>query len=231
MSRKLGKNVLKSCSLLNIDYITKTEIFMKKQYAALALLLVIGMGGCGKKKKKVEVKSSKSEVYTELDIPVADAQVDFFDENVEAFNLADDLQVAQAAVQDEYSWVEDTKRDGFPVVYFDFDSTSIRPDQEEALKKDIDLALRKYQENNDITIVVDGHACHSAGSHAYNLALSEKRAKVLADRLIAAGVPSDHVKIVGRGMEMPALVDGKPVDGDRQQQWPNRRDEIHVIYS
>lgn len=205
---------------------------MKKQYAALALLLVIGMGGCGKKKKK-EVKSHKTtDVYTELDIPVANSEAsNFFDENVEGFNLADDLQVAQAAVQDEYSWVDDTKRDGFPVVYFDFDSTAIRPDQEDVLKQDIALAFKKYQENNDITIVVDGHACHSAGSHAYNLALSEKRAKVLADRLVAAGVPAQNIKIVGRGMEMPALVDGKPVDGDRQQQWPNRRDEIHVIYS
>lgn len=221
--------------LLSFEYnifLKKTEIYMKKQYAALALLLVIGgMAGCGKKKKK-EIKSHKSDVYTELDIPVASNQgADFFDENVEGFNLADDLQVAQAAVQDEYSWVEDTKRDGFPVVYFDFDSTSIRPDQEEMLKQDIALALKKYEENNDITIVVDGHACHSAGSHAYNLALSERRAKVLADRLVAAGIPADHIKIVGRGMEIPAIVDGKPVEGDRQQQWPNRRDEIHVIYS
>ncbi|MFI5333259.1 MAG: OmpA family protein [Candidatus Babeliales bacterium] len=203
---------------------------MKKQYAALVLLLVVGMAGCGKKKKK-DLKSPKADVYTELDIPVAGTQENFFDENVEGFNLADDLQVAQAAVQDEYSWVDDTKRDGFPVVYFDFDSTSIRPDQEETLNRDIALALKKYQENNDITIVVDGHACHSAGSHAYNLALSENRAKVLADRLVAAGVPAQNVKIVGRGMEVPAIVDGKPVDGDRQQQWPNRRDEIHVIYS
>lgn len=203
---------------------------MKKQYAALVLLLVVGMAGCGKKKKK-DLKSPKADVYTELDIPVAGTQENFFDENVEGFNLADDLQVAQAAVQDEYSWVEDTKRDGFPVVYFDFDSTSIRPDQEETLNRDIALALKKYQDNNDITIVVDGHACHSAGSHAYNLALSEKRAKILADRLAAAGVPAEAIKIVGRGMEVPAIVDGKPVDGDRQQQWPNRRDEIHVIYS
>jgi outer membrane protein OmpA-like peptidoglycan-associated protein len=205
---------------------------MKKQYAALVLLLVVGMAGCGKKKKKTDLKSPKSDVYTELDIPVAgNDSADFFDENVAGFNLADDLQVAQAAVQDEYSWVDDTKRDGFPVVYFDFDSTTIRVDQEEILKQDIALALKKYQDNNGITIVVDGHACHSAGSHAYNLALSEKRAKVLADRLVAAGVPSENIKIVGRGMEMPAMVDGKPVDGDRQQQWPNRRDEIHVIYS
>lgn len=204
---------------------------MKKQYAALALLLVIGMAGCGKKKKK-NLKSPKADVYTELDIPVAGSEnTNFFDENVDGFNLADDLQVAQAAVQDEYSWVEDTKRDGFPVVYFDFDSTSIRADQEEVLKQDIALALKKYQDNQDITIVVDGHACHSAGSHAYNLALSEKRAKVLADRLAAAGVPTENIKIVGRGMEMPVIVEGKPVEGDRQQQWQNRRDEIHVIYS
>ena len=80
-------------------------------------------------------------------------------------------------------------------------------------------------------LVIDGHACHSAGSRAYNLALSERRAKVLADLMIEAGIPADCVKIVGRGDEMAALVNGKPVDGDREQQWPNRRDEIHVVYS
>lgn len=205
---------------------------MKKQYAALLLVLVVGMAGCGKKKKRTEIKSTKSDVYTELDIPVAGSDAaNFFDENVDGFNLADDLQVAQAAVQDEYSWVDDTKTSGFNLVHFDFDSNVIRADQEEVVKQDIALALKKFEANNDVTFVIDGHACHSAGSHAYNLALSEKRAKVLADRLVAAGVPSQAIKIVGRGMEVPAIVDGKVVDGDRQQQWLNRRDEIRIIYS
>ena len=76
------------------------------------------------------------------------------------------------------------------------------------------------------TIVVEGHASPE-GSSAYNLALSEKRAKALRDRLVAAGVPANLIKIVGRGKEMPVLAN----NSDRQANWVNRRDEIRLIYS
>ena len=79
-------------------------------------------------------------------------------------------------------------------------------------------------------MVIEGHSCHSAGSAVYNLALSEKRAKALADRLVAGGVPSQNIKVVGRGQEVPAVVEGKAVTGDRKEQAPNRRDEVRVIH-
>jgi len=52
---------------------------------------------------------------------------------------------------------------------------------------------------------------------------------VLQDRLVAAGVARNSVKIVGRGQEVPAVVSGKIVTGSRDQQALNRRDEIRVI--
>ncbi len=217
---------------------------MQKQYVVVLLALLALTPGCGgKKKKSKHHKSPKSEVFTEIDIPVAnDTSIrSFFDDEVGEFSLADDTKDKTAptslAQQDEFSWVEEpaNKDQGqFKIVYFNFDDYTLRQDQEAALAYDIEQVKKVVAERADSehpTIVIDGHACHSAGSHVYNLALSEKRAKVLADRFIAAGVPSECVKIVGRGMEVPALVDGKPVDGDREQQWPNRRDEIRILYS
>jgi len=63
------------------------------------------------------------------------------------------------------------------------------------------------------TVIIEGHACHSAGSAIYNLALSENAAKVLADRLVDAGISRGQIKIVGRGNQFPAIKDGKPVTG------------------
>ena len=75
-------------------------------------------------------------------------------------------------------------------------------------------------------IVIEGHACHSAGSRAYNMALSERRARFAASRFSEAGISSTDIKIAPRGQEMP-IVKG----GGRQEQAPNRRVEIFAIDS
>ena len=59
-------------------------------------------------------------------------------------------------------------------------------------------------EGGEPTIVIEGHSCHSAGSKTYNMVLSERRAKAVSDRLVAAGIPADKIKIVSRGQECPA---------------------------
>ena len=49
---------------------------------------------------------------------------------------------------------------------------------------------------------VEGHT-DSTGSSAYNLALSQTRAKVVADALRAGGLPVDPAQVIGRGETMP----------------------------
>jgi len=48
-----------------------------------------------------------------------------------------------------------------------------------------------------VMAVVEGYICPSTGSASYNLALSKKCAKVLKDRLLGTGMPSDQIKVVG----------------------------------
>ena len=79
-------------------------------------------------------------------------------------------------------------------------------------------------------MVIEGHACQE-GTPAYNVALSEKRAKIVADHFVAAGVPSSSIKVVGRGQECPAVINGKTVNGSREDRAPNRRVEVRVIYT
>jgi outer membrane protein OmpA-like peptidoglycan-associated protein len=207
-------------------------------YTFLVVLLV-SLAGCGgKKTKKAEVREDKNEVMSNVDIPVADDGIrSFFDEEVGEFKLADEKdEKTKGEGQNDFAWEDvDQKGQNFKEVYFEFDRFNIKTDQEqsvayniEQIKKSLDQAKERGVKP---VVVIEGHACHSAGSAVYNLALSEKRAKVLADTLIQAGVPQEHIKIVGRGQEVPAIIDGKAVTGSRQEQWPNRRDEVRLIHS
>jgi outer membrane protein OmpA-like peptidoglycan-associated protein len=208
--------------------------------------MLVLLSGCGKKKQSARTSRQAPEVNTNVDIPVAkDGIRSFFDGDVDEFTLAEDTasgvdslntNVDVSTVKDDFSWVDETPGKGFKKVYFDFDRYTVRDDQRDNLAYDVDMAKRMVEESKKMgksmpTVVIDGHACHSCGSRVYNLALSEKRARVLLDELVKGGIPQECIKVVGHGSEMPALIDGKAVEGDREEQWPNRRDELRLIYS
>lgn len=142
----------------------------------------------------------------------------------------------------DYAWMNRApqKEEEFKAMYFGFDEHSLSENQKENIKNNALMAqnlLAEARKNNtELTFVVEGHACRSTstsdngGSSVYNLALSEKRSKEAANQL-AAFIPQEHIKCVGRGFEIPAIVNGKAVDGNKDQQWPNRRVEIHALYS
>ena len=226
-----------------------------KKGSVLLLVMLLSVSGCGKKKKAADkcLCSNGKEVAINMPTDQSKELQSVFDDDIAEFALVDepvaDTKVAVAdkvtktgdAVADEdlnneFSWVddEDQSQQGLETVYFDFDKYAIKQDQEAAVNNDIQALKRTMAEakkaGKKATAVVEGHACHSAGSASYNLALSEKRAKVLKDRLVGAGIPSNEIKVVGRGQECPAIgKDGKPVTGSREQQWPNRRDKINMI--
>lgn len=211
----------------------------------LLCLTIIALPGCGHKKKQTTpIKNTKRiETASLTDIPLADDDIrSFFDDDINDFALLDDEEinenktVASAAPDldesDEFAWINETEQKSSKVVYFDFDRYAIRDDQKDAVAQDIAYVkeeLKKADKGHYTPVVViNGHADHAAGSAAYNLALSEKRAKAVANQFAAEGI---QVKTVGRGAEVPAIVNGKKVTGDRQQQAPNRRAEVSVIYS
>lgn len=205
---------------------------MKNKSTVFLLSLLVVVAGCGKKNKKAENKINSEEVSKNIDIPVAEGDVSrFFDKELNEFALVEDkTQDAK-----DFAFEEDASKQDYKVVYFDFDNAALRKDQEENVAFDvtrIQQSLADAQKRGiKPVVIIEGHACHSAGSKTYNLALSEVRAKSLLEALVAAGVNPEYIKIVGRGDELPAMVDGKPCTGSREQQWPNRRDEIRVMYS
>lgn len=215
-----------------------------KKTALPLLILVLLVPGCGlRKKSHKEQGKPNGDTMTQVDIPVAaaDQVKSYFDEDLKEFALADEESFAalnSPETINEYAWVEEDakKANDFKNVYFDFDRHGIKKTQEQNVAYDVETVKKIVNEqlvagnaHPTIKVIVEGHACHSAGSALYNLALSEKRAKIVSDRLVASGVPREFVKIVGRGQEVPAVINGKVVSGNREEQWLNRRAELRVL--
>lgn len=202
-----------------------------KNWCILTLVLLLGLPGCNKKKEHKTTKSSKIETKVDL---YSSNQPDY---EAAYSDIQDDILDGEEYPEDDtdedYTWIEPTVEHHIETVYFDFDKADIKENQKailaanaEKLKSALDEAAEAGLSS---TIVVEGHACDSAGTKEYNLALSNNRANKVAKQLTAAGIDAKSLKVVGRGVEMPAVVNGKAVTGSREEQWLNRRVEFHVI--
>ncbi|HZW05308.1 MAG TPA: peptidoglycan-associated lipoprotein Pal [Candidatus Nitrosotalea sp.] len=87
-------------------------------------------------------------------------------------------------------------------VFFDLDDFSIRPDQVVTIQTDAQF-LKEHPEMN---IVVEGH-CDELGSTEYNLALGDKRAAQVRAALEKAGIPTNRMRTISYGKEMPVCTD------------------------
>lgn len=210
--------------------ITKSKGFvMKKTGLSLLLLaLIAGLPGCGGSKKDKAMTKGQQMAQADADeMAVAanlsdDELADFF-AGMEEFAALSDEELERVA--DEFAWVD---ADDLEPVYFEFAKTDVDEGQVEKLAYDVERAKQLLEdvraEDADAKLVVEGHACASAGSAERNLAYSKKRAEVVAEALVNAGVDRDALRVVGRGNEMLVVE-----DGDKEQQWPNRRVELHVL--
>jgi OOP family OmpA-OmpF porin len=102
------------------------------------------------------------------------------------------------------------------IVFFDFDKTIITPEAERVLQR----AAADMRVGQGVKIHVIGHA-DRAGSARYNQRLSERRGKVVHDRLVELGVNDDQIMARGMGENQNRVPTG---DGVREAQ--NRRAEI-----
>ncbi len=103
-------------------------------------------------------------------------------------------------------------------ILFDSGSATIDRDSTGLLDNLVDAASRCPS----ATIVIGGHT-DADGDEATNRALSEKRARAVADYLMRAGIAADHVKAVGYGRSQPVA----PNDNEESKA-RNRRIEFTV---
>ena len=105
-------------------------------------------------------------------------------------------------------------------VYFDYDKSNLTPQASTLIQEAASRALQ-----NDIeTVVVSGNT-DTSGSSAYNQALSERRARVVREALVANGVAADRIRTEAYGESNLA----KPTpDGVREPL--NRRSEVVISF-
>jgi len=121
---------------------------------------------------------------------------------------------AAAALSDEELFSQNIKD-----VFFDYDKSDIRPDQQAAIQSNVAF----LQQHPNITFTVEGH-CDERGSTEYNLALGDNRASAVKNALVAGGISADRIKTVSYGKEKPFCSDHS------EQCWQQNR-RGHFVYS
>jgi peptidoglycan-associated lipoprotein len=102
-------------------------------------------------------------------------------------------------------------------IFFDFDKFNIKDEYKKVLAANAEILL----DHPETTLLVEGH-CDERGTNEYNIALGEKRAKVVMEFYIAYGVPSQHLSMVSYGEE-------RPFDyGHNEEAWAKNR-RAHMV--
>ena len=86
-------------------------------------------------------------------------------------------------------------------IFYDFDKATLRPESTTSLNELISL----LNENPNVTIELSAH-CDYRGPETYNKILSQKRAEIVVDYLIAHGIAKDRLTPKGYGKEKPKTI-------------------------
>lgn len=103
-------------------------------------------------------------------------------------------------------------------LFFDVDKTTIKSTSAKALEEIFNM----MEDNPSITIVITGHTDNTA-SDAYNMRLSQGRAKSVYNEMIKRGIEPSRMKWQGKGMREP--IDTNSTEAGRAK---NRRVEITI---
>jgi outer membrane protein OmpA-like peptidoglycan-associated protein len=106
------------------------------------------------------------------------------------------------------------------IVYFPFDQSILTPEAQSVVSE----AAQYASAGNAARIVVVGHA-DTSGSAKYNVGLSQRRSKAVADALVGLGVDSGKLAIDWKGEAEPAVATG---DGVKEPL--NRRSTIQINF-
>ena len=108
----------------------------------------------------------------------------------------------------------------FAPVYFDYDSSRIRPSEDPKLQ-----AVAAYLKSNPGKLVVEGY-CDERGTAEFNRALGERRALATREELVKDGADGSRITTISYGSDRPADM------GHDEAAWAkNRRCEFGIAES
>ncbi len=140
-----------------------------------------------KKRKMMETSTiPQPEVQQQLTTP---------EENTQQQDTAAKVDKAETKVAEQD--IAETSEVKFPVIYFDFNSIAINPDEESKLNE----ILHILKENPDMKVTVTGW-CDIRGSVAVNRRISRQRAETLeAPWLVKKGIAASRISAAGKGSD------------------------------
>jgi len=124
------------------------------------------------------------------------------DKNASATAVAPTTDAAQssvAAVVGGKAGAQGVAPAGVNVVYFDYDSFTLKPEARAVLERN----AAHLQSNKQFKVQLEGHT-DERGGREYNLALGQKRADAVRQALSLLGVPESQLEAVSFGKEKPA---------------------------
>ena len=139
-----------------------------------------------KKRKMMETSTiPQPEVQQQLTTP---------EENIQQQESAAKADKAETKVAEQD--IAETSEVKFPVIYFDFNSIAINPDEESKLNE----ILHILKENPDMKVTVTGW-CDTRGSVAVNRRISRQRAETLKAWLVKKGIAASRISAAGKGSD------------------------------
>ena len=191
--------------------------------SCFAMLLVLSGCGDGFFCKKNASSKSQQKVVLPKEPSCADNQMLSFNEDVEAFILADDIdetpfydtedELSEFAFEEEFplDWdeLEESVQVTFKEMHYGYDKNLLENEQREALEENIDKLVKPVQQDGK-TIVIKTNRC-VCGAESYNKTLADQAGHYLAEEirfgLMKRGVDEDiiSIKVVGMGSEEACL--------------------------
>lgn len=160
---------------------------MKKVLLPVCLALLLEVG-CAKRMEGV------TELPTEASEPVSISEERPFESVV--------FSSSQRGVSEEKINALGMEQNvSFTDIYFEFDRTNLKPGS----RAEIETNGRLLLSNPDLSIQLEGH-CDERGTQEYNLALGERRARVVKMYLVSMGLERDRIKILSYGEERSVCV-------------------------
>ena len=139
-----------------------------------------------KKRKMMETSTiPQPEVQQQLTTP---------EENTQQQDTAAKADKAETKVAEQD--IAETSEVKFPVIYFDFNSIAINPDEESKLNE----ILHILKENPNMKVTVTGW-CDTRGSVAVNRRISRQRAETLKAWLVKKGIAASRISAAGKGSD------------------------------
>jgi peptidoglycan-associated lipoprotein len=102
-------------------------------------------------------------------------------------------------------------------VFFDTASATIAPEALEMLERQA-AWLKRYP---NVTVQIEGH-CDERGTREFNLGLGERRAYMVKQVLVAAGIAATRISTISYGKERPTVV------GSNEAAWAQNRRAVTV---